>query len=1208
MHTQTFTIAERRLLFFRELPDAVRDRNEAERKNVERTKQEIHGELKKLQESLPKIENIQYREDGLLTSFNFQGRQINCSEYPLNKGHLENTLRNIEKAFQNLNEQKDVVSLVNEQTIFHLIDGYRIECTVKKDDRDISYVATPRELLRIVKTHVDFTTEEEKRQIPDLRRRSRLLYIKAGQGEPETEEERKIHNEGNKMDEKEWTATMSKAGDLRVEADEIESRMNGRLLRNDTSGIGVREYQHPDSFFKGHFVRQRTLPDGITQREDFKNRLMEIEFLQKGQVQNSDVYDERGLRIARHTYRDGKLVETDHYAMREGKEVITHRTLHLPEPSVLFPIPQENQTITYFNPFGPEVTALQLAQLIASIDSKEKYDLFEEVYWNKFSSHLFEHERTVRDAASRRGMELYGVARYIEELEKNMSKHSINFHLKLEPDFNTRESGTRAKLRNIALSLPEITDAIQKYPSQYLRNHKLRNVYVLGSLRMDIPGLENPAGFYNPESGLMALTPGQELRIATILHHEYHHGADDIDGGLREDNADWIRRFHGDGKLPNGENVYGESRIEVDGWRMPKADTGFARAYGRFSRDKTSPSCDEDQATIAEKLFHQHSLKKLYKKAENDPVLQEKIAHMQRWYLLRSEGRMDAQYFQDIIDEITIDGAYWDRREKNGDFNSNEVRKFEQYMQFERTMHSRKDELERLRKETFYEQDVKKREHKLREYVAIYKDASSKNPYNESYVHSIDGALDRLSEIDKNIHVEQELIPVLESQLERLPKTDREPSHYVRLAKAYTETGQVQKAKELYEAAIKQFPRDFTLGREYVALLRKTSPDAPNSDLVTTLLEQIYKRSGQRKDCVELINAYSARGEEEKLINVTKGFYESYPDDEGMRKLYEEKMITMGKTNEVISFYEQEIKKTPERALTFGIILANFYAYGAKDHEKAKAAFTALIEKAPGNIAVQNALIEFTGGRMQNANKERKNNLYRETAQLLRTSWVTANDAKAAEGYTDFALKYGSYEEAKEAYVAVREHFQESFQVEIHRVTDKEFMKSFRKNHSSLRRLVKEQGTLDEYVQVCRDFLAIAGEQPDLNQLEERFAFSALVLFYEKNDIDKAIELCKQFVDDKRLHDYNQESIQRQYYYLLARKASNKWIKVPQSDAEYAFVAEEGGVLYIHSGNSYVRRERWVEGSKRPSDFLWDNASSRTKYLKKEDLPEVLKD
>ena len=339
-------------------------------------KEEIRKELQSLKKSLPSVENMQYRNDGLVTSFQHRRYTIDCTRCPLGRRSIASVLQSLQGTLKCMEEASNL-DVTRSHPRCTMIDDVRLEFDVLRDGKSLRYVATPYDVLRILSPGIDFSTGEERRSLSELRASAKDLSYRKDSASDAKEFNRLIQEEH----------TM----DLRVE--NIEMKTHGRILFDEVTGREVREYQAGSGAGKntGRFVYMRESPweENVMKSSIAFNdngRSYRVEYRLGEKIVRAEDF-RNGRLIARHAYENG-VQRIEHIIAKEGTQEVTHVTvLEGAKREALFPVSRNGKT-EFLSPFGVKpLLSEQMDLLLASLQSKELYDRFEELYWEQFRSY-----------------------------------------------------------------------------------------------------------------------------------------------------------------------------------------------------------------------------------------------------------------------------------------------------------------------------------------------------------------------------------------------------------------------------------------------------------------------------------------------------------------------------------------------------------------------------------------------------------------------------------------------------------------------------------------------------------------------------------------------------------------------------------------------------------------------------------------------------
>lgn len=1161
----------------------------------ERTR--IAQELQKLKDALPPIEQPIYRADGLLQGFSLRSYRIDCSHAPLGHNAVERTLPIVQGIISALERQKSILPANRPSTLVLTRGGECVEFDVSEGDAKKHYLATPHEVFLVVEARRDFTTAEERAQLPVLKKKVYELGIRTGQfrGDVSEAERERSRAEEKKLKEGEWVKLIGERQRLEVQEEFIEMKSHIRVLRNEETGAIVHEYSmRPDA---SDFFLERVLPGGVVRRDDYYwGGLRHREYLREGKRQSMEEYRNDNL-VARHTYANGQLQKTDHLQVRGGVERATHITEHLPRETVLYPVQMHGEQV-FLSVFGdrplkPEETLA----VITSLGTREAFDFFEEIYWKEFSA-IRSSNDALREAACKRGRELYGVDKSIEEVEQFLRSNGVNFSIR----FDSIEKGSRVKLREAVRVLPALLSALRKYPPQYFRNGSFRALSILGNLKSE--RTEGAIGFYDSQEGRVVISPTAQGDYGpeNIFHHEYFHFDDDLTGGLNA-HRDWVHRFHGNGKLASGEEVYGKISRTIGPFTTGVDRTNFARSYGRLNPN-------EDLATIAEELLVPRTYLLLQEKAKAEPILQEKIAAMKRRFFVRSLGRMDDRYWRDFQSSVAIDGAYWNAREQNGDFRTAEIHTLEQYAA------ARQQETRRLTYNSFLGEyyrtkDDASREQVLRNWREVTRGMVERDSYNRFAWAILGQTYLRLEQQQARTRPEQ--IALLAQRLRILPVADHEHSFYTDLAELYVADGQAQKAKECYERAIALFPRDFTLRENLFSLLEKERSGSTVSPEVIRQREQIFRMSGQKEHYAALRDAYLRAGRERDAFALLQEYVTGHFSDTEARRAYERAMIAQKREREVIAFYEGLNAKQP--SVEVELALAKFCAYQISGAEGDRR-FAPLLQ-THREPEVLDAYFTFLRNWIRTKGKEKGREYFLQKLKEIHALIDATGDFAVACKLLSLVEEYGSTEERRRELLFMLSKFQQAFlenlsglQGGANSPEEAERLRSYVRNYrehviGGLSKLEKMKGNPETFLRVNQEYLDALGTRVDFADYQDASAFFALILQWERTDPKRALQLCAKYIEDRTWKD-QRRSLNYQRCYLTALMQPLRWVRVEGEKEEYAYAGEEN-ILYRRFEDGVVMKlKRWVAKADNFDQFEWGGYKREERCLEKE-LPQELK-
>lgn len=184
---------------------------------------------------------------------------------------------------------------------------------------------------------------------------------------------------------------------------------------------------------------------------------------------------------------------------------------------------------------------------------------------------------------------------------------------------------------------------LEAYPPGYLERSGLKTIYLFKGWEADTV---QTSGFLIDKASI-----GIEA-APSILHHELFHIADMNDGGMENDNADWVRAKYGEDAAP----VTQPAGLEAIAHQQYGAERpiGYASAYGKYG------GTDEDQATVAEGMLMAPGTMKKW--SADDPALRNAMEEIRQFFARLSDGRMDSQFWEDLASLKAPSQSYWELR------------------------------------------------------------------------------------------------------------------------------------------------------------------------------------------------------------------------------------------------------------------------------------------------------------------------------------------------------------------------------------------------------------------------------------------------------------------------------------------------------------------------------------------------------------------
>ncbi len=245
--------------------------------------------------------------------------------------------------------------------------------------------------------------------------------------------------------------------------------------------------------------------------------------------------------------------------------------------------------------------------------------------------------------------------------ESSVSREARRYYVYKRDNYNTdiltaaADQYNDGKYRGSGISDYEMRKSIQAlrrelvvYPTALLEKAKIKKIIILRNLqaKRNLDWL-NINGSSNWQTGFILLDSfGSDWYKFSTLHHEIFHLLD-----RDSDNLAWASLNK------NGDKAY----VAKHGLGCDTPDNlqaGFIDVYG-------SCSVNEDQATITQALFWD-STESIQNRAAKDPVLTTKIQRIKQFYLEKSNGLMDEQYWRDLDTGIVrrAGESYWGNPKK----------------------------------------------------------------------------------------------------------------------------------------------------------------------------------------------------------------------------------------------------------------------------------------------------------------------------------------------------------------------------------------------------------------------------------------------------------------------------------------------------------------------------------------------------------------
>jgi hypothetical protein len=224
-----------------------------------------------------------------------------------------------------------------------------------------------------------------------------------------------------------------------------------------------------------------------------------------------------------------------------------------------------------------------------------------------------------------------------------------------------------------------LREEIIKYPPEYIRYSKVDTVRLVRDLvcqNKRHPKGESLDGLAVYEDHLVYFSTnnGDMLDFRDTIHHDLFHMSDDEASDLEQEASvisllasiifkspplyllgkqilsfiNFLREYNWASLNPKGKAAY----IGDDYQQLSEPPDGFVSDYGTYD-------LYEDRSTVAALLMT--DIKEALLSAENDDILQKKIIDIMGLFKIRSLGRMDSQYFNDLLQGKVREG-YWEKK------------------------------------------------------------------------------------------------------------------------------------------------------------------------------------------------------------------------------------------------------------------------------------------------------------------------------------------------------------------------------------------------------------------------------------------------------------------------------------------------------------------------------------------------------------------
>ncbi len=580
-------------------------------------------------------------------------------DFTLPIGTNEQNVKNYQKIFRTIEGRKDLEPFITPVTRFIPRGGIRIEFSIQNDGKEVRYSATPDSVLRIDReiapekkkewTQVSLKIYQTQRQIitwpfetEDQRDLiNRLVNNKGIEGDRDLEKNKLV-----KLPEK-LQSRLNELNSLRLQEKALREECSQRALFDEQNKIAVLEEGSP---LNNNYFSYTSLSKGVYKKieyNDNKKTREEIKDTSDGSKTTTKKFRPDGFLETAIEEKDGKTLQSELY---DESGHITQR--------IIFDNEHGRVEVEMISPDGVSLGSFDREKTKDSSLTESQYcekfkkiittpDLFfryEEaiIQRSKFSPELQKSLRVF-------GKEITGINKKENALK---TKYGIDIETEGLSNYADKQ-GILTSIKNLDLRLDSLSTELEKYPSQLIKNSKIKKVYIFDkySTKND-SGSYDAAGFYfTGSAGEIAI----DYNPATI-HHELFHCID-FETGEHSHDDEWGERAHG----KEFKEIYGKNGAAaiISGKNNEPRPAGFPSAYAKYG------GITEDKAVMAEHLVCNS---KVMDFIVNEPSLNEKVRMTKEIYLKVSEGRMDEQFWRDLKEGKSITKDYWTSRERNADF------------------------------------------------------------------------------------------------------------------------------------------------------------------------------------------------------------------------------------------------------------------------------------------------------------------------------------------------------------------------------------------------------------------------------------------------------------------------------------------------------------------------------------------------------------
>ncbi len=309
-----------------------------------------------------------------------------------------------------------------------------------------------------------------------------------------------------------------------------------------------------------------------------------------------------------------------------------------------------------------------------------------EQYRNDFEKDLASHEAALENTtAARSGLIYQEMDSVLKGYESAMERSEVdNQKEKLEEKYGItieteKDISGEDDARMWPLSVAELRQNLQLldehlgvYPPQFLTNNNVQTIVLMKTVELKQGKEWRGAGGFSSVQKPGVLVLAQAYGLHGVLNRH----ADKADGSVADDDAAWVEAAYGKNdyaKLYSYQNKKGQPHEPLKTYQEllrkhgNNRPIGFAHLYGMVD-------IDYDQLTIAVAMLqspaHYRALKQQAEldsrqrktQFSNDALLR-KMELTRKSYEVKSGGLMDEQFWKDFESGVTINQAYWKKRE-----------------------------------------------------------------------------------------------------------------------------------------------------------------------------------------------------------------------------------------------------------------------------------------------------------------------------------------------------------------------------------------------------------------------------------------------------------------------------------------------------------------------------------------------------------------